>query len=99
MTEPTPTLAIGEPIRAKPSAAETVETGLTLEGQRHINRIWEYTQAIVTVTITVAAIANALMNIESDVINFAFVAIISTYYARTNHTKIGGIVGAKYEGR
>ena len=74
-----------------PDAVAEVEQDLTAEGQRHINRIWEYTQAIVTVTITLAAIASAMLNVESKVIEFAFVAIISTYYARTNHTKVGGV--------
>lgn len=78
------------------AATTTSEEDRKTAGQRQINRIWEYTQAIVTVMITIAAITCALLNVESDVVNFAFVAIISTYYARTNHTNVGGI---KYEGR
>jgi hypothetical protein len=69
----------------------TVQQDLVTAGQRRINVIWEVTQAIVTILITFAAIYCAIMGIEADVLNFAFVAVISTYYARTNHTKIGGI--------
>ena len=43
------------------------------------------------------------MGIDADVLTFAFVAVISTYYARTNHTKIGGVGfaagGQDYKGR
>lgn len=76
----------------------TVQEDLTTAGQRRINVIWEITQAAVTILITVAAIYCAVSGIDADVLNFAFVAVISTYYARTNHTKVGGI-GGKYEGR
>lgn len=61
------------------------------EGQRKINLTWELTQAFTTSAITLAAIYCAINRIESDILNFAFVAIISTYYARTNHTKVGGV--------
>lgn len=76
----------------------TRQQDLTVAGQRRINLIWEYTQATVTVLITIAAIFCAVQGIDADVLNFAFVAVISTYYARTNHTKIGGISSA-YTGR
>lgn len=79
-------------------AVTTAEEDRTTAGQRQINRIWEYTQAIVTVMITLAAIGLAVAGYESKVIDYGFIAIISTYYARTNHTKVGGI-GMKYEGR
>ena len=74
----------------------TVQEDLVTAGQRRINLIWEFTQAAVTILITVAAIFCAVNKVDADVLNFAFVAVISTYYARTNHTKIGGV---KYEGR
>lgn len=90
---------IGDPGRPPSLPPETTaEADRKTAGQRHINRVWETTQAVVTVLITIAAITNALLGVESDVINFAFVAVISSYYARTNHTMIGG-VGPKYEGR
>jgi hypothetical protein len=72
-------------------ARTTYQEDLVTFGQRRINLIWEFTQAIVTVLITAAAIYCAIQNIDAQVLNFAFVAIVSTYYARTNHTKIGGV--------
>ncbi len=66
--------------------------------QRRVNAIWEFTQAAVTILITAAAIYCAVQGIDADVLNFAFVAVISTYYARTNHTKVGG-VQTGYTGR
>lgn len=82
----------------QPSIAPTTtaQQDLVVAGQRRINVIWEVTQAVVTVQITCAAIYCAVKDIKSEVLNFAFIAIISTYYARTNHTKIGGV---PYEGR
>ncbi len=86
--------APGEPL----SPTTTVQEDLVVAGQRRINLIWEFTQAAVTILITGAAIYAALQQVEADVLNFAFVAVISTYYARTNHTKVGGIE-PKYSGR
>jgi hypothetical protein len=77
----------------------TLQEDLVTAGQRRINLIWEFTQASVTILITCAAIYAVFNSIDSDILNFAFIAIISTYYARTNHTKIGGITSNKYEGR
>jgi hypothetical protein len=75
----------------------TAQQDLTSAGQRRINVIWELTQAIVTVMVTGAAIFCAIRMIDAQILNFAFIAIVSTYYARTNHTKVGGI--GPYEGR
>ncbi len=69
----------------------TFQQDLIVAGQRRINVIWEVTQAVVTILITGAAIYCAVFGVKADVINFAFVAIVSTYYARTNHTKTGGV--------
>ena len=69
----------------------TIQEDMVTAGQRRINLIWEVTQAIITVLITCAAIGCAIKDIKADVLNFAFVAVISTYYARTNHTKVGGV--------
>jgi hypothetical protein len=73
-------------------ATTTAQEDLVTAGQRRINLIWEMTQAVVTIIITVAAVFCAIYKIDADVLNFAFVAVISTYYARTNHTKIGGVL-------
>jgi len=93
-----PAQAVPLALMAPLPATTTHQEDLTTAGQRKINQIWEITQALVTVTITLAAIWCQVHQLESDVLNFAFIAIISTYYARTNHTKIGG-VSAPYSGR
>lgn len=67
------------------------EHDLMTAGQRRINLLWESTQAVITVLITGAAIYCAIIDQQSDVLNYAFIAVISTYYARTNHTKTGGV--------
>lgn len=69
----------------------TEQQDIVMAGQRRINLIWESTQAVVTVLVTAAAIFAAMKGIKADILNFAFIAVISTYYARTNHTKIGGV--------
>ena len=88
-------VAVEPPLPPKTTEQEDITTA----GQRRINLIWEVTQASVTFTITIAAIYCAIKGINSDILNFAFISIISTYYARTNHTKIGGLGINRYEGR
>lgn len=80
-------------------ATTTSEQNRITAGQRRINVIWEVTQAAVTILITCAAIYCAVNDVKSEVLNFAFIAIISTYYARTNHTKVGGIGADERESR
>ena len=73
-------------------ATTTSQEDMVTAGQRRINLIWEMTQAVVTILITCSAVFCAIYKIDADVLNFAFVAVISTYYARTNHTKVGGVL-------
>lgn len=72
----------------------TVQEDLTHAGQRRVNLIWEFTQGIIAVTITVATIYCAIKKIESDILSNGFFLIVSMYFVRTNHQLIGG-VGAK----
>lgn len=80
------------PPGASKAPTTTAQEDLTTAGQRRVNIIWETTQAAITILITMAAIYCAVRGIDADVLNFAFVAVISTYYARTNHTKVGGVL-------
>lgn len=73
----------------------TLQEDLILSGQRHINKTWEYTQSVVTVLITCAMIYCAIRGIDAKIIEYGFIAIVSTYYARTNHTKTGGVGGGE----
>lgn len=76
----------------------TAEQDRTTRSQRRINFIWESTQAIVTVAITLSEIYAQLHKISAPMLDAAFFAVTSTYLARTNHTKVGGI-GPHYTGR
>lgn len=80
----------------------TTQEDLTTAGQRRINLIWEYTQAVVAITVTAAYICAQLMSIKSDGLSNACFLIVGFYFSRTNHAAIGGIgpkPEAKYEGR
>lgn len=74
----------------------------TTAGQRRINLVWELTQAIVALIITVSIVYCAIVKVTSPELTNAFFLIIGFYFSRTNHQAIGGI-GSKpnqtYEGR
>ena len=77
----------------------TRQQDITAAGQRKINLIWEYTQAIVTVMVVAAnivvAVSNGItgrgLNEHPQVLSYAMFIIIGFYYSRTNHAAIGGI--------
>lgn len=68
----------------------TAQQDLTFAGQRRVNLIWETTQALIAIIITGALIYCATNNIESKELNYAFFLIVTMYFVRTNHAKIGG---------
>jgi hypothetical protein len=72
----------------------TSEQDRKTAGQRRINLVWESTQAVLAVMVACAMIYCAINKVESKEINYAFISIITMYYVRTNHTKIGGVGGA-----
>ncbi len=80
----------------------TASEDLTTAGQRKINLIWEITQAIIAVVVTIALIFASLQQIDAPELKNAFFLIVGFYFSRTNHAAIGGI-GSKpssvYEGR
>ena len=100
----------------QPSVAPntTLQQDKTLAGQRNVNIIWEFTQAIIAIVITVGVVVvsvhNGLTN-KGDIISEfpatlsnAFFLIVGFYFSRTNHQAIGGIgpkanVNQEYEGR
>lgn len=100
---------------APPTPVKTLEGELTLpptttaegdrvtSGQRHINRVWEYTQAAIALMITGAIVYTSIQGIASDNLSNGFFLIIGFYFGRLNHAAIGG-VGRKpeeypYQGR
>ena len=81
----------------------TEEGDRVTSGQRHINRVWEYTQAAIALMITGAIVYTSIMGIASDNLSNGFFLIIGFYFGRLNHQAIGG-TGAKppeypYQGR
>ncbi len=85
----------------------TLQEDLTTAGQRRINLIWEYTQAVIAIAVTVFTMVCGAISMWKDVpiptiIAVAFGMVTGFYFSRTNHASIGG-VGAKpeseYKGR
>ena len=68
-------------------------------GQRRINILWELTQAIIAIAVTLATLyVSAKLTIDgsSDMAAFlllsnAFFLVIGFYFGRTNHTRTGGV--------
>lgn len=102
------TIKIPEPVIVEPVATPKVTTdkGAVAEpkstaeedrkslGQRHINLIWESTQAIIAISITASIIyVEAITGRHSEGLSNAFTAIIMVYFIRMNHVKIGGVGG------
>lgn len=84
----------------KPTTTE--QEDMTTHGQRIINKIWEYTQAVVAIIVTVAFLYCEIKKIDSEAVKMAFTLVIGFYFSRTNHTQIGGIgrkPEEKYQGR
>ena len=100
------------PINQQPvSPTTTVQQDKTLQGQRKVNLIWEFTQAIIAVSVIganlIVGVHFGLSNISTPVpsiLSNSMFLIIGFYFSRTNHQAIGGI-GRKtneeqgYEGR
>lgn len=93
------------------SPTTTLQEDMTVAGQRKINLIWEYTQAIIAIFVVVVNMIAALYNVfvgkDVDVpmiLSSSLFLIIGFYFSRTNHQAIGGIGSKpnekqKYEGR
>jgi len=86
------------PLPASLNPTTTAEQNRATAGQRSINRIWEQTQAIVTVVIIVVTASGVLAKVFLPAASnlpsewWAIVGlVIGFYFSRTNHTKIGGV--------
>lgn len=68
-------------------------------GQRHINRVWEYTQAGVALMVTAGTLFVAGKLALADkpdtaaflLLSNVFFMVMGMYFQRTNHVKIGGV--------
>lgn len=110
---PLATVIKGEGQTLAPTTTE--EGDRVTAGQRHISRVWEYSQAFIAIIVTGSTVyvlaklaiahdevtANQL--ISAMQLNVMTTLILTFYFARTNHVAIGG-VGKKadegvYQGR
>lgn len=74
-------------------SSKITEKELQTAGQRKVNIIWEVTQAIIAVAVTVAVIYTSIYGKTTEILGNAFTLIIAIYFVRMNHTKIGGVGG------
>jgi len=87
----------------------THQQDITTAGQRKVNLIWEYTQAVIAIFVVFSTMGTAMyMEIKGKtdqiptIFSTAFGMIVGFYFARTNHQAIGGVgpkPDSKYEGR
>lgn len=84
----------------------TAESDRATYGQRRINLIWESTQAVVALSVTLSTLyvsASLAMSDESQTAAFlllsnVFFLVVGTYFQRTNHTKVGGVSPQDHRG-
>lgn len=96
MTDPTDTIA----------STTTSEQDRKTAGQRRINAIWEVTQALIAVAVTIQTlhVAGSLaMRDQGQTAAFlllsnAFFLVIGFYFGRTNHQRQGGVGGNESSG-
>lgn len=90
-------------------AKTTTQQDLTTAGQRKVNLIWEYTQAVIALMVVTATMGSGLYQTMHPqvqqlptIMSVAFGTVVGFYFSRTNHAAIGGIGPkplAPYEGR
>lgn len=94
----------GGQLVAAPTTTE--EEDRATVGQRRINLIWETTQALVALSVTITTlVVSARMAIADEpdsaaflLLSNVFFLVVGTYFHRTNNTATGG-VGKGYAGR
>jgi hypothetical protein len=78
-------------------ARTTFQEDLTTASQRKVNLIWESTQAVIALLVTIATMIAGLYSMVNGVVQIptilavAFGTVIGFYFSRTNHAAIGGI--------
>jgi hypothetical protein len=91
------------------SPTTTAEEDINTAGQRRINLIWEYTQAIIALLVVITTMISGVVSVfrpigsqVPTILSVAFGTVVGFYFSRTNHQAIGGIgpkPAQKYEGR
>lgn len=80
-------------------AKTTRQEDLTTSGQRRINLIWEFTQAVIALAVVMANLIVAVnFGLTSkaaqefpSVLSSSLFLVIGFYFSRTNHQSIGGV--------
>ena len=108
----TGTVTKGEGTTLAPTTTE--EADRVTKGQRDISRIWEISQATIALVVTGSTVfvlgklavatqdVSANQLISAMQLNVMTTLILTFYFARTNHSRIGGVGEKptdKYEGR
>lgn len=83
----------------------TAQEDVTKAGQRKVNLIWEYTQAVVALAVvttnlgvSVYLAVSASAQEYPPVLSNTLFLVVGFYFSRTNHSAIGG-VGPKGDAR
>lgn len=97
------------PLAAEPpKTAKEHEVSEKSAGQRRINVLWETTQSVIALFITVATVyVSARLVLSGNqteaaflLLSNAFFMIVGFYFGRTNHQRTGGVGGGtESEGR
>lgn len=83
--------------KATVTTAHEEEITLKTAGQRRVNLIWEGTQSLIAVAVTVTVLyVSAVLALRSDLasallLSNAFFLVIGFYFGRTNHQRTGGV--------
>lgn len=95
------TVKSGQGVTLPPNTTEADDR--VTAGQRHISRVWEYTQAAIAFIVTIATVyvlSSLALSTNEPFPNSLLMAgqlvvmdtlILTFYYARTNHTREGGV--------
>jgi len=102
---------IAKPLGTPPTnvaSVTTPEEDRTTAAQRKVNIMWEATQATIAIGVSLGTVATSAVLILRDgaagsttaflLLSNAFFMIVTSYFQRTNHTRVGGI-GQKQEGQ
>lgn len=86
----------------------TAEENRGTAGQRRVNLVWEYTQSLIAIFVTLATLGASVWLVArqgSDtntaafiLLSNAFFLVVGFYFGRTNHQRVGG-VQPPYQGR
>jgi hypothetical protein len=78
----------------------TAEEDRMTAGQRRVNILWEMTQAVIAVLVTAGTLFISGILVLRDnnqaataflLLSNAFFMIVTSYFQRTNHTRVGGL--------